>query len=65
MRTITVLDGNLFKIAADYLYDPLQWQRIAVLNKLTTPLVDGLQTLLIPDIETARATLPTSPRSSI
>lgn len=49
MQTITVAWGNLFQIASHYLNDATQWIRIAELNKLTDPMLSGLNTLLIPD----------------
>ena len=48
MRTITVAGGNLFRIAADELGDATQWIRIAQLNGLSDPMLDGLMTLRIP-----------------
>ncbi len=49
MRTITVVGGNLFRIAAEQLGDATQWIRIAQLNGLSDPFLVGVVTLLIPD----------------
>ena len=49
MRTLTVAGGDLFRIAADQLNDATQWIRIAQLNHLQDPVLDGLVTLAIPD----------------
>lgn len=51
MRTITVIGGNLFEIASQQLGDATQWIRIAQLNDLSDPMLDGLQILLIPDFD--------------
>ncbi len=50
MQTITVAGGNLFAIAAQYLGDATQWIRIAQQNGLTDPMLSGLVTLTIPDV---------------
>jgi nucleoid-associated protein YgaU len=49
MRTITVVGGNLFQIAAEELGDATQWIRIAQLNNMSDPLLEGLVTLVIPE----------------
>ena len=49
MRSITVVGGNLFRIAAEQLGDATQWIRIAQLNNLSDPFLVGVVTLLIPD----------------
>jgi len=49
MQTITIPGGNLFQIAAQYLGDATQWNRIAELNGLSDPMIYGLTTLIIPD----------------
>ncbi len=49
MRTLTVAGGNLFRIAAEQLDDATQWIRIAQLNNLPDPVLQGLITLNIPD----------------
>ncbi len=50
MQTITVAGGNLFAIAAQYLGDATQWIRIAQQNGLADPMLSGLVTLTIPDV---------------
>jgi hypothetical protein len=50
MQTITIAGGNLFQLAALYLNDATQWIRIAELNNLSDPMLSGLNTLLIPDV---------------
>jgi hypothetical protein len=51
MQTITVAGGNLFQIAAQQLNDATQWIRIAQLNEIDDPMLSGVVTLLIPDID--------------
>lgn len=51
MQTITIAGGNLFQLAAQYLNDATQWIRIAELNKLSDPMLSGVNTLLIPDLD--------------
>jgi nucleoid-associated protein YgaU len=51
MMTITIAGDNLFRIAAVYLGDATQWIRIAQLNGLSDPMLIGLATLLIPDVD--------------
>ena len=59
MQTITVAGGNLFQIAAIQLGDATQWVRIAQLNGIDDPVLNGVQTLLIPDMDpTAGGGLP-------
>jgi len=41
MRTLTVVGGNLFAIAAAELGDATQWIRIAELNGLSDPMLSG------------------------
>lgn len=48
MQTIIVPSGNLFQLAAQYLGDATQWNRIAELNGFTDPMIYGLTTLIIP-----------------
>lgn len=50
MRSITVAGGNLFQIAAQQLGDATQWIRIAQLNGVSDPMLCGVVTLLLPDI---------------
>jgi hypothetical protein len=47
-RTITVMDGTLFQIAATYLGSALQWVNIARANNLTDPMLHGQNELRIP-----------------
>ena len=49
-QTIQVQGGNLFQIAAQYLGDATQWNRIAQLNGLSDPVVVGAVTLKIPPV---------------
>ncbi len=51
MQTITIAGGNLFQLAAQYLNDATQWIRIAELNNLSDPMLSGVNTLLIPDLD--------------
>lgn len=53
MQTITVAGGNLFQIAAAELGDATQWIRIAQLNAISDPMLAGVVTLLIPDLNRA------------
>ena len=50
MRMITVAGGNLFRIAAEQLADATQWIRIAELNNVSDPMLTGVITLLIPNV---------------
>lgn len=52
MRTIVVTGGSLFEIASHYLGDATQWIRIAQLNALSDPMLQGLVTLRLPDVDT-------------
>jgi hypothetical protein len=48
-RTVSVTGGTLYQVAAQYLGDATQWNRIAVLNGLTDPwLPPGVLTLKLP-----------------
>ncbi len=51
MQTITLAGGNLFRVAAEQLGDATQWVRIAQLNRISDPMLSGLTTLLIPDVD--------------
>lgn len=53
MRSITVVGSNLFRVAAEQLNDATQWIRIAKLNGISDPLIYGLVTLQIPDLDTS------------
>lgn len=48
MKTITVAGGTLYHIAATELADATQWIRLAQLNNLSDPILQGLITLTIP-----------------
>lgn len=48
MNQITVAGANLFALAAQYLGDATQWNRIAQANGLTDFIVVGTATLVIP-----------------
>lgn len=47
-RTITVVSGNLFDLAARHLGDATQWNRIAQANGMRDPFFVGERTLVIP-----------------
>jgi hypothetical protein len=51
MIMLTVAGGNLFQIAAQQLGDATQWIRIAQLNGIDDPLLTGVMSILIPDID--------------
>ena len=51
MQILTTTGGNLFQIAAAQLGDATQWIRIAQLNNLSDPMLSGVVTLLIPDVD--------------
>jgi len=53
MRPVLIENGNLYAIAAKYLGDATQWVRIAALNGLDDPMLNGMRTLLIPSQDTA------------
>ncbi len=48
MKTIVTAGGTLFHIAAAQLGDATQWVRIAQLNRLSDPILNGVVTLKIP-----------------
>ena len=61
MRTILVAGTDLFTVAAQELGDATQWFRIAALNGLTDPMLFGLATLQIPDVDASQTGgLPTT-----
>jgi hypothetical protein len=49
--TITVVGGNLFSVAAQYLGDATQWIRIAQANDLSDPVLSGVVTLVLPQVD--------------
>ncbi len=51
MKTITVVGGNLFTLAATQLGDATQWVRIAQLNQINDPNIIGTLSLLIPNVD--------------
>ena len=53
MRTVVVAGTNLFALAAQELGDATQWYRIASLNNISDPLIFGLTTLLLPNLDTS------------
>ena len=53
MKVITVAGGDLFRLALEQLGDATQWNRIAALNGLDDPVLDGLQTLRLPERDAA------------
>jgi hypothetical protein len=48
---VTVVGGNLFALAAQYLNDATQWIRIAQANQLTEPVLHGVNVLVIPPVD--------------
>ena len=48
---ITVVGGNLYALAAQYLGDATQWIRIAQANGLSDPFLVGQVTLTIPAVD--------------
>jgi len=53
MNTITTAGGTLYHIAASQLGDATQWIRIAQLNNLSDPILQGVVTLQLPPIAPA------------
>ena len=51
MRSVTVAGGNLFQYAASYLGDATQWNRIAELNAVSDPWLQGLVVLSVPEAD--------------
>lgn len=51
MNVVTVAGGDLFRLALAYLGDATQWSRIAALNGLDDPVVEGLVTLQLPAVD--------------
>ena len=49
IRTVTVTNATLFDVAAEFLGDATQWNRIAALNQVLDPWLSGLNTLQLPD----------------
>jgi hypothetical protein len=51
MSSVTVAGGDLFRVALQYLGDATQWNRIAALNGLSDPVLQGLATLKLPEAD--------------
>jgi hypothetical protein len=49
MRTITVIGGDLYRLALQYLGDATQWNRIAQTNSILDPVLVGTNILKVPD----------------
>jgi hypothetical protein len=49
-QVIMVAGGNLFSLAAKYLNDATQWIRIAQVNGLSDPVLQGVSALKIPQM---------------
>ena len=59
MLIVRVAATTLFHVAAKQLGDATQWNRIALLNGLTDPMVSGITELLVPAYDpTATGGLP-------
>jgi hypothetical protein len=52
MKTIQVAGGNLYRIALEQLGDATQWDRIARANGLIDPVIVGVATLTVPQVDT-------------
>lgn len=51
IKSIRFAGGNLFLIAAQYLGDATQWNRIADLNNMTDPLFTDIRLLKLPPVD--------------
>lgn len=51
IKTIRVAGGNLFVLAAQYLGDASQWNRIAQLNDMTDPFLADIVVLKMPPVD--------------
>lgn len=51
MKQITVAGGDLFRLALQQLGDATQWNRIAAVNGLDDPVLQGLVTLTLPAVD--------------
>jgi len=51
IQSIQIAGGNLFVIAAQYLGDATQWNRIAALNGIYDPIITSVVTLKIPPVD--------------
>ena len=52
-KIVVVAGGNLFMLAAQYLQDATQWVRIAQANNISDPVLQGVNTLVIPEVNLA------------
>ena len=52
-RSIVVVGGNLYSLAAQYLSDATQWIRIGQANNISDPVLHGINILIIPPINTS------------
>lgn len=52
MRDIIIAGGDLFRIAMEQFGDATQWIRIAQMNNIADPWIDGVRTLRIPAPDT-------------
>jgi hypothetical protein len=50
-QVAVVAGGNLFALAAEYLNDATQWIRIAQVNRLSDPQLEGVNTIVIPPVD--------------
>jgi nucleoid-associated protein YgaU len=48
---IVVVGGDLFRVALQYLGDATQWSRIAALNGLDDPILQGMVNLTLPAVD--------------
>jgi len=48
---ISVSSTTLFHVAATFLRDATQWNRVAALNGLTDPWLAGVAVLLLPEMD--------------
>lgn len=60
MRTILVAGTDLFSLASRELGDATQWYRIAALNGVSDPMLFGLVTLKIPELDAGSGRASTS-----
>jgi hypothetical protein len=51
MQTLITTGGNLFALACVYLGDATQWNRIASLNNISDPWLNGMFTLVLPAVD--------------
>lgn len=53
--SIVATGGTLFHLAARHLSSPLEWHRIAAVNRLSDPWLSGLVTLRLPAADPSNA----------